>query len=126
MPWREDTFATSAACPSTREARPRGTTATKAKGADAGATRTRTRTELRYDPRMTTLVIRHATVIDGTRAPRYQADIAISGGRITAIGPDLPRGDEEIDASGRIAAPGFIDAHTHDDRLLLSGDMAAK
>jgi N-acyl-D-aspartate/D-glutamate deacylase len=34
---------------------------------------------------------------------------------IAAIGRDLPRGDEEIDASGLIAAPGFIDAHTHDD-----------
>jgi len=75
---------------------------------------------------MTDLVIRNATVIDGTRAPRYQADMAISKGVICAIGPSLPRGDEEIDASGRIAAPGFIDAHTHDDRMLLSGDMAAK
>jgi N-acyl-D-amino-acid deacylase len=75
---------------------------------------------------MTDLVIRHATIIDGTRAPRYRADIAISGGVISAIGPSLPRGDDEIDASGRIAAPGFIDAHTHDDRMLLSGDMAAK
>src|SRR6187402_681728 len=75
---------------------------------------------------MTELVIRNATVIDGTRAPRYQADIAISDGVISAIGPALPRGDREIDASNQIAAPGFIDAHTHDDRLLLSGDMAAK
>jgi N-acyl-D-amino-acid deacylase len=75
---------------------------------------------------MTDFVIRNATIIDGTRAPRYQADIAISGGVISAIGPSLPGGKEEIDATGRIAAPGFIDAHTHDDRLLLSGDMAAK
>jgi N-acyl-D-amino-acid deacylase len=75
---------------------------------------------------MSELVIRNATVIDGTRAPRYRADIAISGGEISAIGPGLPRADEEIDASDLVAAPGFIDAHTHDDRLLLSGDMAAK
>jgi N-acyl-D-amino-acid deacylase len=73
------------------------------------------------------LVIRNATVIDGSGAPRYTADIALKGGAIAAIGPDLPRGDEEIDASGLIAAPGFIDAHTHDDRLMLSApDMAPK
>jgi N-acyl-D-amino-acid deacylase len=74
------------------------------------------------------LLIRNATVIDGTRAPRFQADIGIAGGRIQAIG-DLSneRAKEEVDASGKIAAPGFIDAHTHDDRLMLSSpDMAPK
>jgi N-acyl-D-amino-acid deacylase len=74
------------------------------------------------------LVIRNATVVDGTRAPRYVADIACAGGRIAAIGRmDEEKGDVEIDASGRVAAPGFIDSHTHDDRLMLSSpDMAAK
>jgi N-acyl-D-amino-acid deacylase len=74
------------------------------------------------------LLIRGATVIDGTRAPRYEADIAVSAGRISAIGRmDAETADVEIDASGRVAAPGFIDSHTHDDRLMLSGpDMAAK
>src|SRR5213075_2903838 len=74
------------------------------------------------------LLIRGATVIDGTRAPRYEADIAVSGGRIAAIGRmDEERADVEIDAAGRVAAPGFIDSHTHHDRLMLSGpDMAAK
>lgn len=74
------------------------------------------------------LLIRNATVIDGTRAPRFQADIAVSEGRIAAIG-DLQGASAklEIDASGTIAAPGFIDAHTHDDRLMLSApDMAPK
>ena len=67
------------------------------------------------------LVIRNATVIDGTRAPRFQADIGIRGGRIEGLGRlDAERGEEEIDATGLIAAPGFIDAHTHDDRLMLS------
>src|SRR3954466_3043699 len=77
----------------------------------------------RYD-----LVIRNATVIDGTRAPRYAADIAVSGGRIAAIGRlDAAGADLDIDASGKVAAPGFIDSHTHDDRLMLSApDMAAK
>ena len=77
----------------------------------------------RYD-----LVVRNATVIDGTRAPRYQADIAVSGGKIAAIGRlDQAQADRDIDASGKVAAPGFIDSHTHDDRLMLSSpDMAAK
>jgi len=73
------------------------------------------------------LVIRNATVIDGSGAPRYTADIAIREGKIAAVARDLPRGDREIDATGLIAAPGFIDAHTHDDRLMLSSpEMAPK
>jgi len=73
-------------------------------------------------------VIRNATVIDGTRAPRFEADIAISQGRIEAVGNvGHLKAKKEIDASGRIAAPGFIDAHTHDDRLMLSSpDMTPK
>jgi len=73
------------------------------------------------------LVIRNATIIDGTGAPRYGGDIAIASGRVAAIGGDIGRGGQEIDAAGRIVAPGFIDAHTHDDRLMLSSpDMAPK
>ncbi len=74
------------------------------------------------------LVIRNATVIDGTRAPRIQADIGVSKGRISKIGNlEREKADLEIDASGKIAAPGFIDAHTHDDRLMLSApEMAPK
>jgi N-acyl-D-amino-acid deacylase len=73
------------------------------------------------------IVIRNATVIDGTGAAGFKADVAVEGGRIAAIGTGLPQGSEEIDASGRVVAPGFIDAHTHDDRLMLSSpDMAPK
>lgn len=74
------------------------------------------------------LLIRNALVIDGTGAPRREADIAIDGDRIVRIGElSGARGRTEIDLGGRVAAPGFIDAHTHDDRLLLSGrDMAPK
>src|SRR5436190_24338103 len=77
----------------------------------------------RYD-----LVIRNATVIDGTRAPRYQADIGVLGGKIAAIGKlDAASADVEIDAANKVASPGFIDSHTHDDRLMLSApDMAPK
>jgi N-acyl-D-amino-acid deacylase len=77
---------------------------------------------MRYD-----LVVRNGTVVDGTRAPRYRADVAVSGDRISALGSVLEKGRNEIDAAGLIVAPGFIDAHTHDDRLMLSApDMAPK
>ena len=67
------------------------------------------------------LLIRGGTLIDGTRAPRCDADLAIRAGRIAAIGRLADaRADTELDATGKIVAPGFIDAHTHDDRLLLS------
>lgn len=74
------------------------------------------------------LLIRNASIVDGTGAPRFGGDIGIRGDRIARIG-DLSalRGEMEIDVAGRIAAPGFIDAHTHDDRLMLSNpDMAPK
>jgi len=67
------------------------------------------------------LIIRDATIIDGTKAPRFRGDLGVRDGMIADVGTlDLARGDSEIDGSGLIAAPGFIDAHTHDDRLLLS------
>ena len=56
------------------------------------------------------LVIRGGTVIDGTRRPRFDADVGIRDGRIVAIG-DLSRQAtrDELDADGKIVAPGFID-----------------
>ena len=73
------------------------------------------------------LVVRNGTVVDGTRAPRYRADLAISGDRIRALGSVSEKGRSEIDAAGLVVAPGFIDAHTHDDRLMLSApEMAPK
>ena len=74
------------------------------------------------------LLIRNASIVDGTSAPRFNGDIGIIGDRIVRIG-DLSslRGELEIDLAGRIAAPGFIDSHTHDDRIMLSSpDMAPK
>lgn len=74
------------------------------------------------------LLLRHGTLIDGTGAARRLADVGIRGARVAAVG-DLSdqRGAAEIDAGGRIVAPGFIDSHTHDDRyLLLDPDMPAK
>jgi N-acyl-D-amino-acid deacylase len=72
-------------------------------------------------------VVRNGIVVDGTRAPRYRADVAVNADRIAAIGDVDGEAKVQIDASGLIVAPGFIDAHTHDDRLMLSApDMAPK
>jgi len=66
-------------------------------------------------------ILRAGIVIDGTGAPRREGDVAIAGDRIIAIGYlDDWRADVELDARGQVIAPGFIDVHTHDDRLLLT------
>jgi N-acyl-D-amino-acid deacylase len=73
-------------------------------------------------------ILRGGTVIDGTGALRVRADVAIAGDCIEAVG-DVANsaGAREIDVSGKIVAPGFIDVHTHDDRALFAApDMAAK
>ena len=62
-----------------------------------------------------TRVIRGGTVLDGSGGDPIDADIAMVNGKISAIGPDLPKGDEEIDARGKIVTPGFVDVHTHYD-----------
>jgi N-acyl-D-aspartate/D-glutamate deacylase len=61
------------------------------------------------------LVIRNGTVIDGSGAPRFVADVAVQDGRIAEIGKSLAPGKREIDAGGLIVAPGFVDIHTHYD-----------
>jgi N-acyl-D-amino-acid deacylase len=67
------------------------------------------------------IVLKGGTVVDGTGAPRYIADVRIEGDRIAAVGPNLPKRDAEVqDVSGKIVAPGFIDVHTHDDQILLA------
>ncbi|NKY53098.1 N-acyl-D-amino-acid deacylase family protein [Nocardia vermiculata] len=64
------------------------------------------------------IVIRGGDVVDGTGAPPRRADVAIDGDRITEIGPKQAAGRREIDASGRLVTPGFIDVHTHLDAQL--------
>ncbi|PBB58177.1 MULTISPECIES: D-aminoacylase [Mesorhizobium] len=74
------------------------------------------------------IIIRNANIIDGTGAQRFFADVGISKDRIIAIGNLADaKGEMQIDAVGLVLAPGFIDCHTHDDRILLSaGDMTSK
>jgi N-acyl-D-aspartate/D-glutamate deacylase len=61
------------------------------------------------------LLIKNGTVIDGTGAPRRQADIAIADGKIAEIGKIGGGAKKTIDAADLVVAPGFIDPHTHYD-----------
>jgi len=61
------------------------------------------------------LVLRGGTVLDGSGAPGFVADVGVRRGLIAAIGPSLAPGREEIDARGRLVTPGFVDIHTHYD-----------
>ncbi|OZI18489.1 D-aminoacylase [Bordetella genomosp. 9] len=73
------------------------------------------------------LILRNATVIDGTGKQRYTADVAIAGERIAGIGSFDAADVPAVDARGRVLAPGFIDSHTHDDGYLLAHpDMTPK
>ncbi|SFY17894.1 MULTISPECIES: amidohydrolase family protein [unclassified Pseudomonas] len=65
-------------------------------------------------------LIRDALVIDGSDTPGYHADVAIRAGRIERIGAlSDAQAIEELDAAGRVLAPGFIDVHTHDDTVVI-------
>ena len=65
------------------------------------------------------LVIRNGRIVDGTGAPGFLGDVAIEDGRIVATGSISDAGKTEIDAAGKVVAPGFIDPHTHFDAQLL-------
>ncbi|SFR89815.1 N-acyl-D-amino-acid deacylase family protein [Sphingomonas jatrophae] len=61
------------------------------------------------------LVLRGGTIVDGSGGEPYVGDVAVAGGRIAAVGTVEGQGAREIDASGRIVTPGFVDIHTHYD-----------
>jgi N-acyl-D-aspartate/D-glutamate deacylase len=64
---------------------------------------------------MPDLVVRGASVVDGTGAPARTADVAVDGGRITEVGRVEGRGRREVDGDGLVLAPGWVDIHTHYD-----------
>lgn len=67
------------------------------------------------------LLLTNAMLFDGSGQARRSADVAVAQGRITAVGQlDRARAAQVFDLRGQALAPGFIDVHTHDDRLLLS------
>ena len=72
---------------------------------------------------MRDLSVRGGTVVDGTGGPAYVADVGILDGRIVEIGDRVPA-RKELDATGRLVMPGFIDIHTHyDPQVLWDGDL---
>ncbi len=69
--------------------------------------------------RQVDLVIRGGTILDGRGGEPYVGDVAVDGGRIVAVGAIDAAGREEIEATGSIVCPGFIDVHTHYDGQLI-------
>jgi N-acyl-D-aspartate/D-glutamate deacylase len=65
------------------------------------------------------LVVKDALIVDGTGRPAHGGDLAVEGGRITAVGEVAGPARRTIAADGRVVAPGFIDAHTHYDAQLM-------
>lgn len=61
------------------------------------------------------LIIRGGTIVDGTGEARFTGDVAIKGGLIAAVGTFKGDATDEIDATGKIVTPGFVDVHTHYD-----------
>ena len=65
-------------------------------------------------------LIRQALIIDGSNTPGYVADVGLRDGRIENIGDlSAAHGVHELEAGGRVLAPGFIDVHTHDDTVVI-------
>ena len=66
------------------------------------------------------LVIRHAQIHDGSGRAAFPGDIAVRGERIVAVGRFMVQGEpRQLDGTGLIAAPGFIDLHSHSDRSIV-------
>src|SRR5882672_11278022 len=66
-------------------------------------------------PSMHDIVIRGGTIVDGTGAAAFISDIAVDGGKITAVGGKAGPGRRMIDADGLLVTPGWVDVHTHYD-----------
>src|SRR5215211_2319449 len=63
------------------------------------------------------VVLRGGRIVDGTGNPAFFGDVAIKHGQIAGIGKIAGTAEREVDASGRIVCPGFIDVHTHAEEI---------
>ena len=72
---------------------------------------------MKYD-----LVIRNGTIVDGLGGAPYPGDVAVSDGVIAAVGTVTESGEREIDATGLLVTPGFVDLHTHYDGQAIWSD----
>ncbi len=71
------------------------------------------------------LIIRDVQIVDGSGEPAFQGDIGIQGGRFVFVGPRCrEKGETEIQGPGLVAAPGFVDIHSHSDYYLLVNPLA--
>lgn len=73
---------------------------------------------------MLDLAIRGGHIADGTGKPIFKGEVGITGDRIVEIGGHVSNANENIDATGRIVCPGFIDVHSHSDVTLLLDSLA--
>ncbi|MDG1488812.1 MAG: amidohydrolase family protein, partial [Actinomycetota bacterium] len=68
---------------------------------------------------MADTVIRNVSIVDGTGSKMFGGDVVIDEGRIAEVGSATSKCNEEVDGSGLVLAPGFVDVHTHDDGALI-------
>ena len=69
-------------------------------------------------------LFKSATIVDGSGAPAFETDVAVSGDRITQVGPVAGPAGDVIDGSGLVLAPGFIDIHSHTDATIFENPSA--
>ncbi len=71
------------------------------------------------------ILIKNGTVVDGSGAPAFKADVAVKDGKVDCIAPNIPgEAAEVIDATGLYVSPGFIDTHSHSDKFGIQGSDA--
>ncbi|MCJ7785308.1 MAG: hypothetical protein MUP41_15350, partial [Desulfobacterales bacterium] len=74
---------------------------------------------------MSSFLIRGAQVIDGSNREPFRGDIAVENGMITEVSPSIKGGGKTvIEADGLVAAPGFIDIHSHTDLTIFKHPLA--